>query len=164
MYIQHIQALSNPSNGPWHVNYDGSSDRSKSKIHLFGLSNPDPLLVKVGGPTHKGKYTAANHADEVLGYIDDAKEVNQDICIKTMTTDNENTMKAAQENLQNKSPNLKGCPDHSLNKYMGDVMNWRKGTVKKMDLLQTAIKNTKLREKLEADLVEEGSGITIYTE
>lgn len=148
------KVIATPAHGPWHINYDGGSDRCKAK-HLVALSNPKPLVFSVSGPSHIGRYSAIDHSNEIQSYIDAAKDISDAVSIKTLMTDNENTMRAARKDVEEKVPEVTsaGCADHSLNKLLGDLMAYRVGTLKKLDLVQSAIKNTKIREKLESDLL-----------
>ncbi len=54
-------------------------------------------------------------------------------------------------------------PSSSLNKFIEDVVRWREGTVEKLDQLQSAIKNTKLRQGIQF-VLDDGSSFVVYVE
>ena len=91
------------------------------------------------------------------------RDINAEIRIVGMMTDTENKMKRTKQFVvdeeQEVEPNFVagGCPAHSLHLLTGDCMEYKEHTVENQDTLQSAMKNTKIREWIEMDLIDQNS-------
>ena len=54
--------------------YDGGADRMKSGIQNVVIAQALPLLFVCGQPTKRGKYGSADHANEMVGYLNYGKK------------------------------------------------------------------------------------------
>ena len=66
----------------------GKTDLCKSEVHNTIICNPEPLLLKSGGPSNLGEYKADKHADEIEELINYAKSINPEIVILGVMAEN----------------------------------------------------------------------------
>ena len=115
-FIQIIRA----SDGRLNVEYDGSDDRQQQPVVNTLLTDPRPLLYEDTAHENKAEYTAADHADKLEGQFADLKVINPDFVPLSLTTDNENTMRALGTEMKNRIglERVGGGP-HGMNKVIG---------------------------------------------
>ena len=111
--------------GTWWLQYDGTSDKSKSPIHNAMVCNPKPLLLVCGGQTKKGPYLALDHAQEIKGNMDYLKGINGTIIVGGVMSDNEPTMKSTKKQLLEEGAvdDIGGCACHAFHLHTGIIFN-----------------------------------------